>query len=208
MSNVSRHDFLVLTAGLALLPLAGCGSTDSSEEGSSSAGDKYSSGIHHVEIEVEGKGTIAAALNADAAPITVSNFCNLAESGFYDGLTFHRIIEGFMIQGGDPLGNGSGGSGTNIKGEFSANGVQNAITHVRGTVSMARSSSGYDTASSQFFIMHQTDTSLDGQYAGFGSVTSGMEIVDDLAENTPVEDANGTVAPENQPKIVTIRVID
>ena len=207
MSYVSRHDFLMLGAGLAMLPLAGCGSTDTPEEGSSGGGDKYSSGIHHVEIEVEGKGIIAAALNADAAPITVSNFCNLAESGFYDGLTFHRIIEGFMIQGGDPEGNGNGGSGTNIKGEFSANGVQNAITHVRGTVSMARAT-GYDTASSQFFIMHQTNTSLDGQYAGFGSVTSGMEIVDDLAENTPVEDANGTVAPENQPIITAIRVID
>ena len=199
MTDISRHDFLALSAGLLLMPLAAC---------DDASADKYSSGIHHVEIEVEGKGTIAAALNANAAPITVSNFCHLAESGFYDGLTFHRIINGFMIQGGDPLGNGSGGSGTNIKGEFSANGVTNAITHVRGTVSMARASSDYDSASSQFFIMHKTDTSLDGQYAGFGSVTSGMEIVDDLAENTPVEDANGTVAPENQPVITTIRVID
>ena len=201
MANISRHDFLALTAGFALLPLAAC-----SDDGSST--DKYSSGIHHIEIEVEGKGTIAAALNANAAPITVSNFCQLAESGFYDGLTFHRIINGFMIQGGDPLGNGTGGSDTTIKGEFSANGVQNAITHVRGTISMARSSGNYDSASSQFFIMHRTDTSLDGQYAGFGTVTSGMEIVDDLAENTPVEDANGTVAPENQPVITSIRVID
>ena len=199
MATLSRHDFLMLTTSLALLPLAGC----SSEEA-----DPYSSGIHHVEIEVKDKGVIAAALNANAAPITVSNFCHLAESGFYDGLTFHRIIKGFMIQGGDPNGNGSGGSGTNIKGEFSANGVQNAITHVRGTVSMARPSTSYDAASSQFFIMHKTDTSLDGQYAGFGSVTSGMEIVDDLAENTPVEDSNGTVAPENQPIITAIRVID
>ena len=206
MSNVSRHDFLVLTAAFALLPLAGCDTADP-DEGQAS-GDKYSSGIHHVEIEVEGKGTIAVALNADAAPITVSNFCNLAESGFYDGLTFHRIINGFMIQGGDPLGNGTGGSGTNIKGEFSANGVQNAITHVRGTISMARGSNDYDSASSQFFIMHQTNATLDGQYAGFGSVTSGMDIVDDLAENTPVEDKNGTVAPENQPRITAIRVID
>ena len=199
MPSISRHDFLMMTASLALLPLAAC--NDESP-------DPYSSGIHHVVIEVEGKGNIEAALNADAAPITVSNFCHLAESGFYDGLTFHRIINGFMIQGGDPLGNGTGGSGTNIKGEFSANGVTNAITHVRGTISMARGSNDYDSASSQFFIMHKTDTTLDGQYAGFGTVTSGMEIVDDLAENTPVEDKNGTVAPENQPKIVTIRVVD
>ena len=197
MSALSRHDFLALTASLALMPLAACSSSE----------PDYSTGLHHIEIDVEGKGTIAATLNADAAPITVENFCKLAESGFYDGLTFHRIINGFMIQGGDPTGTGSGGSENTIKGEFSANGVQNAITHVRGTVSMARAK-GYDSASSQFFIMHKTDTTLDGNYAGFGSVTSGMEIVDDLAENTPVEDSNGTVAPENQPVITAIRVID
>ena len=202
MATISRHDFLMLSASMALLPLAGCDSEGNEDT------DPYSSGIHHVEIEVKDKGVIAAALNANAAPITVSNFCHLAESGFYDGLTFHRIIKGFMIQGGDPNGDGTGGSGTEIKGEFSANGVQNAITHVRGTVSMARASASYDSASSQFFIMHETDTSLDGQYAGFGSVTSGMEIVDDLAENTPVEDKNGTVLPENQPIITAIRVID
>ena len=202
MASVTRQGFIKMTACLALMSLAGCANGDAP------GADPYSSGIHHIEIEVKDKGTIAAALNANAAPITVSNFCNLANSGFYDGLTFHRIIEGFMIQGGDPNGDGTGGSGTEIKGEFSANGVQNAITHVRGTISMARSSSNYDSASSQFFIMHKTDTTLDGQYAGFGTVTSGMEIVDDLAENTPVEDANGTVAPENQPIITTIRVID
>ena len=197
MPAITRHDFLVLTAGLALMPLAACSSKETD----------YSTGIHHIAIDVEGKGTIEAALNANAAPITVENFCKLAESGFYDGLTFHRIIEGFMIQGGDPTGTGNGGSENTIKGEFSANGVQNAITHVRGTISMARATD-YDSASSQFFIMHKTDTSLDGSYAGFGTVTSGMEIVDDLAENTPVEDSNGTVAPENQPVITSIRVID
>ena len=196
MPAITRHQFLMLTAGLALVPLAACSSKPD-----------YSTGIHHVAIDVEGKGTIEVALNANAAPITVENFCKLAESGFYDGLTFHRIIDGFMIQGGDPTGTGSGGSEETIKGEFSANGVQNAITHVRGTISMARSDD-YDSASSQFFIMHKTDTSLDGNYAGFGTVTSGMEIVDDLAENTPVEDSNGTVAPENQPVITSIRVID
>ena len=171
------------------------------------ADDPYATGVHHATIEVEGYGTIEVALNANVAPITVSNFCHLVEDGFYDGLTFHRIIEGFMIQGGDPNGDGTGGAEKNILGEFSDNGVENNIPHVRGTISMARSSDP-DSASSQFFIMHETTPSLDGQYAAFGNVTSGMEIVDAICENTPVEDSNGTVAPENQPKITKITLVD
>ncbi len=169
--------------------------------------DPYATGIHHATIEVEGYGTIEVALNANVAPISVSNFCNLANQGFYDGLTFHRIIDGFMIQGGDPNGDGTGGSTQNIKGEFSKNGVENPISHVRGTISMARSSS-YDSGSSQFFIMQKTTTSLDGQYAAFGSVTSGMEVVDAICANVQVEDSNGTVASQNQPKITKITVTD
>ena len=169
--------------------------------------DPYATGVHHATIEVEGYGTIEVALNANVAPITVSNFCHLVEQGFYDGLTFHRIIEDFMIQGGDPSGDGTGGSDETIKGEFSANGVENNIPHVRGTISMARSSD-YDSASSQFFIMQETSDSLDGQYAAFGNVTSGMEVVDAICENTPVEDSNGTVAPENQPRIAKITLVD
>lgn len=169
--------------------------------------DPYATGVHHATIEVEGYGTIEVALNANVAPITVSNFCNLVEDGFYDGLTFHRIIEGFMVQGGDPNGDGTGGSGTDIKGEFSANGVDNSIPHVRGTISMARASE-YDSASSQFFIMQKTTSSLDGQYAAFGNVTSGIEVVDALCEEVPVEDSNGTVAPENQPVISKITLVD
>ena len=171
------------------------------------ADDPYATGVHHATIEVEGYGTIEVALNANVAPITVSNFCHLVEDGFYDGLTFHRIIEGFMIQGGDPNGDGTGGAEKNILGEFSDNGVENNIPHVRGTISMARSSDP-DSASSQFFIMHETAPSLDGQYAAFGNVTSGMEVVDAICENTPVEDSNGTVAPENQPKITKITLVD
>ena len=140
-------------------------------------------------------------------PITVANFCKLANEGFYDGLTFHRVIEGFMIQGGDPNGDGTGGSDATIKGEFTANGVENPLSHVRGTISMARSSA-YDSASSQFFIMHKTNTSLDGQYAAFGNVTSGIEVVDAIAQNTPVQDSNGTVAAADQPKITKISVVD
>ncbi len=167
----------------------------------------YSTGKHHAEMVVKDYGTIALELDADVAPITVANFAKLANEGFYDGLTFHRIISGFMIQGGDPLGTGMGGSDKNIKGEFSANGVQNSISHVRGTISMARSQS-YNSASSQFFIVHEDSTFLDGQYAAFGKVTSGMEIVDKICEDTKVEDDNGTVLQENQPVIEKVTMID
>lgn len=167
----------------------------------------YSTGKHHAEIVVKDYGTIALELDADVAPITVANFAKLANEGFYNGLTFHRIIEGFMIQGGDPLGTGFGGSDQEIKGEFAVNGVQNSISHVRGTISMARSKS-YNSASSQFFIVHEDSTSLDRQYAGFGKVTSGIEIVDRICEDVKVEDDNGTVLKANQPVIEKITMID
>lgn len=167
----------------------------------------YSTGKHHAEIVVKNYGTIALELDADIAPITVENFANLVNEGFYNGLTFHRIISGFMIQGGDPLGNGTGGSSKTIKGEFASNGVKNSISHVRGTISMARSSMP-NSASSQFFIVHQDSTFLDGQYAAFGTVTSGMDVVDKICEDTVVEDNNGTVAAKNQPIIEKITMID
>lgn len=162
-------------------------------------------GKHYVEMKVKDYGTIELELDSDVAPITVTNFINLVNSKFYDGLTFHRIIDGFMIQGGDPLGNGTGGSSKTIKGEFSENGVNNTISHVRGVISMARSSD-YNSASSQFFIVQKDTTSLDGQYAAFGKVISGMDIVDRIAK-VKVEDDNGTVSKENQPVIESIRVI-
>lgn len=167
----------------------------------------YSTGKHHAEIVVKNYGTIALELDADVAPITVENFANLVNEGFYNGLTFNRIISGFMIQGGDPLGNGTGGSSKTIKGEFASNGVKNSISHVRGTISMARSSMP-NSASSQFFIVHQDSTFLDGQYAAFGTVTSGMEVVDKICADTAVEDDNGTVAKNNQPVIEKITIID
>lgn len=162
-------------------------------------------GKHYVEITVKDYGKIDLELDADVAPITVTNFIDLVNDNFYDGLTFHRIIDGFMIQGGDPLGNGTGGSDKTIKGEFSDNGVNNSISHVRGVISMARSNS-YDSASSQFFIVHEDSTFLDGKYAAFGKVTSGIDIVDKLAK-VKVEDDNGTVSKENQPIIESIKVI-
>lgn len=168
---------------------------------------EYLTGKVNVEIEVENYGTIAVELDADEAPITVTNFVNLVEDGFYDGLTFHRIIDGFMIQGGDPNGDGSGGSGRTIKGEFSSNGVDNSIDHVRGVISMARSSLP-NSASSQFFIVQEDSPHLNGEYAAFGHVTSGMEIVDAICEDVQVEDTNGTVLPENQPVITSIKVVE
>ena len=183
------------------------GSDASGQEGGAASDGELLTGKHHVEIDVQDYGVISVELDADVAPITVTNFVSLAESGFYDGLTFHRIISGFMIQGGDPTGTGMGGSDTTIKGEFSENGVENNLSHTRGVISMARSQA-YDSASSQFFIVHQDSTYLDGQYAAFGTVTDGMDVVDAIGEDTPVEDNNGSVAAENQPVITSIKVID
>lgn len=157
------------------------------------------------KIEVENYGTITLKLEGKKTPITVQNFVDLAKSGFYDGLTFHRIIKGFMIQGGDPNGNGTGGSDKTIKGEFKDNGVKNNIKHKRGVISMARSSD-YDSASSQFFIMQEDNDSLDGQYAAFGHVTKGMKIVDKICEDADPMDDNGTIAESKQPVIKTIKV--
>lgn len=156
-------------------------------------------------ITVKDYGKIELQLDEKAAPLTVENFTALAKDGFYDGLTFHRIIDGFMIQGGDPLGNGTGGSEKTIPGEFAQNGIDNPISHKRGVISMARSQD-MDSASSQFFIVQSNSTQLDGNYAGFGYVTSGMEIVDQICKDTPVQDGNGTVAPEDQPVIESITI--
>ena len=217
----------VLLALILCLGLCSCGSDKDT------AGDTGKYGIRHAVITVENYGEIKVELDGDTAPITVKNFIELAKSGFYDGLTFHRIISGFMIQGGDPKGNGTGGSDENIKGEFSLNGVENSISHKRGVISMARSGSAYEqylaygykmsdlpeqaqddiekalnSASSQFFIMHKDTPSLDGSYAAFGHVTEGMEVVDKIAENTPVTDDNGTVSSENQPVIKSVVITD
>lgn len=136
-----------------------------------------------VIIEMDNGGVIKIELDEENAPITAANFKKLVKKGFYDGLTFHRIIKGFMIQGGDPEGTGMGGSDENIKGEFEANGIHNPIRHVRGTISMARAQDP-DSASSQFFIMHEDAPYLDGQYAAFGHVVEGMDVVDEIA-STP-----------------------
>ena len=155
------------------LSLSSCGST--------APYDKSETETNFVLIDVEDKGQIVVELYPDVAPITVANFKKLVSQGFYDGLIFHRVISGFMIQGGDPEGKGTGGSSETIKGEFSANGVENNLKHERGVISMARSDD-MDSASSQFFIVHKTYPSLDGKYAAFGKVVYGMDTVDKIAE--------------------------
>ena len=190
----------IFTAAL----LAGCGTKGESKKENSSQTDN--SDDTKVQITVKEYGTIEVALDEEAAPLTVENFLKLTEEGFYDGLTFHRIIDGFMIQGGDPKGNGTGGSDETIKGEFSENGVENPLSHTRGAISMARSQMK-DSASSQFFIVQEDSTYLDGQYAAFGYVTEGMDVVDKICEDVSVEDQNGTVLPENQPVIESIKVV-
>lgn len=164
-------------------------------------------GTYQAEIAVKDYGTIFLELDADTAPITVTNFVTLAKSGFYDGLTFHRIISGFMIQGGDPNGNGTGGADHTIIGEFKENGFENSIRHKCGVISMARSNDP-DSASSQFFIMHEDAAHLDGSYAAFGHVTEGMDIVDAICETVVPQDGSGTVAPEDQPVIETIQITE
>ena len=194
---MKKTAFVLALALLLTFCLGGCG-------------DKPENAIgkHHVEIHVENYGVIKVELDGDSAPITVQNFLDLANAGFYDGLTFHRVISGFMVQGGCPLGNGTGGSGKELVGEFSSNGYSyNKIKHERGVISMARANAA-NSGSSQFFIMHADAAYLNNQYAAFGHVTSGMEVVDAICANTPVQDTNGTVLPEDQPVITKVVVID
>ena len=188
----------VCVAAVLLLSLAACGKTDTDtitdSKADKPAAETAGVGTHHAEIDIQDYGTITVELDGDAAPITVQNFMDLA-------------IDGFMIQGGDPNGNGTGGSENTIKGEFSSNGVENTLSHTRGAISMARSQNP-DSASSQFFICHADSTFLDGQYACFGYVTDGMDVVDAVCEAAQPTDGNGTIPADQQPVITAIRVID
>ena len=167
----------------------------------------YKGNSRTVEIDVKDYGKIKLVLDPKFAPISVQNFLNLINEGFYDGLTFHRIMEGFMIQGGYPQGTGMGGSDKTIKGEFLSNGVENPMSHKRGVISMARSQAP-DSASSQFFIVHKDSTFLDGNYAAFGMVTEGMEVVDEIATKAQPTDSNGTIPAANQPVITSIKIVE
>ncbi|MCL2746211.1 MAG: peptidylprolyl isomerase [Coriobacteriia bacterium] len=169
--------------------------------------DLWEGDMPKVKIEIQDFGDVVVELNREAAPQTVDNFLKLVNDGFYDGVGFHRIIDGFMIQGGDPDGTGMGGAEENIPGEFASNGIPNPIRHNRGVLSMARAGDP-NSASSQFFIVHQDSNFLDGDYAAFGRVVEGMEVVDEIATNTPVTDGNGSVARENHPVMTRVSVIE
>ncbi|MEY8257983.1 peptidylprolyl isomerase [Erysipelotrichaceae bacterium 66-17] len=157
------------------------------------------------DIVVKDYGTIEVELDPKEAPLTCENFIELANEGFYDNLTFHRIMKGFMIQGGDPNGDGTGGSEKTVKGEFSSNGIENSLSHERGVISMARSSDK-DSASSQFFICDADDPFLDGDYAAFGKVIKGMDVVDKIADDAKPTDNNGSISKDEQPVIETITI--
>lgn len=188
----------------ALLFLTACGDQSAPEAPPAEPVPNYT-----VEMDIQDYGTITLALDGTAAPITVANFVKLAQEGFYDGLTFHRVMPGFMIQGGDPLGTGLGGSEETIKGEFAQNGVDNPLSHTRGAISMARAQD-YDSASSQFFIVHDdaAAASLDGKYAAFGYVTEGMDVVDAICEQMTALGYTEYVEPADQPVITSVRVVE
>lgn len=199
---MSKKILVLMMASVLLLGLlSGCGK----KEDDVSEAEVTEAETYFADIEIANYGTITVELDAKAAPITVENFVNLAKDGFYDGLTFHRIIYGFMMQGGDPNGNGTGGSENQITGEFSANGVENPLSHTRGAISMARAQDP-NSASSQFFIVHADSEFLDGQYAAFGYVTEGIEIVDAICEDAMPVDGNGTILPEDQPVITSVTI--
>ena len=193
--------FVLIGIGLAYV------ASTSGSSGAPETDEPRLTGKHIAEITVRDYGTITVELDGDTAPITVANFVKLANEGFYDGLTFHRIISGFMIQGGCPEGTGRGGSDTEITGEFEQNGIKNDLKHTRGVISMARSKQP-NSASSQFFICHADAPHLDGAYASFGIVTEGIEVVDAICAGAQPVDNNGTIPAEAQPVIESVKILD
>ncbi len=195
----------ILIVAMALLLCVGCGKSGADTAGTYTPPALDAEATYYADIDIADYGVITIQLDQTVAPVTCANFVELAESGFYDGLTFHRIIAGFMMQGGDPLGNGTGGSDNNIFGEFKSNGHENNLSHTRGVVSMARAQAP-NSASSQFFICHEDSDFLDGEYAAFGVVTEGMDVVDAVCESAEPTDNNGTIPAENQPVITSVKI--
>ena len=208
-----KRTISVMMTLVIMLAVCACGAKTTSTTASDSIAEESAAAaataaepfqkVCYAEINVKDYGTIKLELDEGTAPITVANFVKLAKAGFYDGLTFHRIMDGFMIQGGDPQGNGTGGSDEKIKGEFKKNGVDNPISHVKGVISMARANDP-DSASSQFFITVADATFLDGSYAAFGRVTEGMQIAEKIAKDARPVDNNGTIPHDQQPVIESI----
>ena len=197
-----RKRTCILLALVMTLMLCACGSGKKAAD----AAETFQT-MRHAEISIRDYGTIKLELDEGTAPITVANFIKLAQDGFYDGLTFHRIMDGFMIQGGDPKGNGTGGSDETIQGEFSQNGIPNPISHVKGVISMARANDP-NSASSQFFITVADAAYLDGSYAAFGRVIEGMEVAEQIAKDARPVDNNGTIPAEQQPVIESVVITD
>ena len=198
MKKIIKYLLVVLTIILCV----GCSNNSESKKE-----EKLMSGKVNVEIDVKDYGKIDLELDADTAPITVTNFVKLVKEGFYDGLTFHRIMKGFMIQGGGYEVDGTRKNADTIKGEFLQNNVKNTILHKRGVISMARAND-MNSASSEFFIMHEDDDYLDGKYAAFGKVISGMDVVDKIANNAKPTDNNGSILLNERPVIKSIRVVE
>lgn len=203
----SRKYICILLAVVIAAALFAAGCSDESRDAASASAEpsKEISGTIYADIDIADYGTVTVELDPSQAPVTVENFVRLAKDGFYNGLTFHRIMDGFMMQGGDPTGTGRGGSGETIIGEFEQNGHENTISHVRGTISMARSDDP-DSASSQFFIVNGDSQALDGAYAGFGHVVEGMDVVDAVCADARPTDNNGTIPADAQPVITSITI--
>ena len=193
---------IVMLLIMMLTVVSGCGKDTNSGTIDKVSYKETNKVTNYVKIETN-KGIMLLELYPDIAPITVENFQNLVSEKFYDGLIFHRVIKDFMIQGGDPEGTGMGGSEKTIKGEFKNNGVKNNLSHTRGVISMARNSISMDSASSQFFIVHKDSTYLDGDYATFGKVIAGLDVVDKIAE----VDVDSNDKPRITQKIKSIRFI-
>lgn len=198
--------FLLLALTLCLLCGCSAATTETTAPQGTTAPAVQTDATYYADIVIKDYGTVTVKLDQTAAPLTVANFVKLAEEGYYNGLTFHRIIKNFMMQGGDIDGDGySNFDKESIYGEFSANGWNNPLSHTRGVISMARSNDP-DSASTQFFIVHQDSPHLDGMYAAFGIVTEGMEVVDAVCAAAQPIDGNGKIAPEAQPVMTSVTI--
>lgn len=216
MNKMIKKLFAAAMVAAMAFSMAACGGNETTSGTGGSSADANIPGTYtpelldesktyYADIDIKDYGVITVKLNQAEAPVSCANFVALANDGFYDGITFHRIMAGFMMQGGDPEGTGMGGSENNIVGEFANNGYENNISHKRGVISMARANDP-NSASSQFFICHADSEFLDGQYAAFGEVTEGLDVVDAVCEKAQPTDDNGTIPAEEQPVMTSVKI--